>query len=149
MAASNAQSDPPTFAAALREALATAKISQKELSRRLANTTTSTPESEGKRSQILKWLRGKHEPERESAEAIEVALGITDGRLAAAIQRRPRGLPARLSREEELRALRGELAALREQVEALAADVAGLLRTLGSQRGSGPHAPSTHERPIG
>lgn len=106
----------PTFAQALRAALKESGVSQKELSRRLAGTKTSTVASEAKRSQILKWLRGRHEPEEESARDVERALGLEAGVLQVTINRKPRGLPARLSREQELLALREELAALRADV---------------------------------
>lgn len=116
----------PTFAAAFRDALAATGVSQKELSRRLAGTKETTRESEAKRSQILKWLRGRHEPEIASAREVEEALGLPEGHLQALIQRKPRGRPAALSRDQQIADLREELAAVRAEVAGLSSDLAAL-----------------------
>lgn len=109
-----------TFASGLAAALRATGVSQKELARRLSGPGATDRQIENKRTSILRWLAGKHEPEESSAREVERALDLDDGQLVGTIRRTPRGrAPKPDPREEELRLLREELAELRGRVAAL------------------------------
>ena len=143
------ESNLETFAGRLAHVLKRDGVSNRELGRRLAGPDASDKQADNQRTGVLRWLREGVEPSPQSARAVEIALGLENGYLVSVVKPKPRGRPARLSREEELRGLRADIEALRAEVEGLAAEVKRLQQDRAPQPGGKPHAPSTLGHPGG
>lgn len=86
------------------------RVSQRELSRRLANLDGSKPES--KRRWLVKVLNGDVEPGEESAAELEQALALNGGYFKLSGPAAPR------SRKDRLQALEATVAALERELDA-------------------------------
>lgn len=138
MAESDEKRELTTFAARLAHVLERDGVKQKELARRLAGTGAPVEQVEAQRNKVLRWLAGKHQPEKDAARRVETELGLEEGYLVSVVRRKPRGRPAAVSRDREIADLREELGALREEVTGLAEDVAELRSVLAPHGGERP-----------